>query len=184
MRKNLNLTRLVVLLALTTVIELIGLPQPVTGPLINMMLILTTFILGHWYGVLIGCVTPVIAVIRGLLPAVLVPMVPFIAVGNALLVLGFTVCRMVMGKLTSPLKQSTPLLSQTIGVIFGAGIKFSWLTLSASILLPMIFGIQFSRPIIAMMALPQFITAVIGGGIALVLSRLFRKNQMLNQNPR
>ena len=85
--KTLFISRLALLISLALVIQIVGLPQPITGPLINMLLFLTVTILGWIAGVILGCLTPLAALIRGQLPAVLAPLVPFIAVANAILVL-------------------------------------------------------------------------------------------------
>jgi len=123
--KTLFLTRLVFLLSITLVIELIGLPQPVTGPFINFMLIVTTQIVSATGGAVLGCVTPALAVLRGQLPPPLAPMVPFI------------------------------------------------LYLTARFLLPLLLGKPVSAALVSLMALPQWLTALIGGWLALVFYRFW-----------
>lgn len=55
MRRNTRfLTTTALLLALTVVVQMVGLPQPVTGPLVNAMLFLATFTVGIWGSVVIG----------------------------------------------------------------------------------------------------------------------------------
>ena len=77
------------LLALTLVIQMLGFPQFITGPLVNMMLVLSAFLVGGLAGSLIGGLTPLIAIMRGILPPPLAPMIPFIIVGNIILVLSY-----------------------------------------------------------------------------------------------
>ena len=67
-----SLTRFVFLTALTLSIEMMGLPQPFTGPLINMMLIITSLIINPGAGVILGLFTPILAALRGQLPPPLV----------------------------------------------------------------------------------------------------------------
>ncbi len=88
-KRTLFIARMGIILALTLTLQVAGLPQPVTGPLINAMLLLTAVLFGNVAGVLLGCLTPGLALVRGQLPLALAPMVPFIAVGNALLVFIF-----------------------------------------------------------------------------------------------
>lgn len=64
----------------------LGLPQPITGPLVNALLILTVEWAGPGQAVLVGMVTPVGAAVRGILPLPLLMMIPFISLANALLV--------------------------------------------------------------------------------------------------
>ncbi|NOY60950.1 MAG: hypothetical protein GXO75_18730 [Calditrichaeota bacterium] len=138
------------------------------------MLILTTLVLNPLAGVILGSVSPLVAVIRGQLPPILLPMVPFIIVGNALLVVVFGL----VGKLisfslhhdSSPLKS----IGNWLGLLLGATIKFLWLYASASFVVPLVLGKQLPAPFIAMMAIPQFITAIIGGIFALLIFSMLR----------
>jgi hypothetical protein len=61
------LTLTAVLLALTAAIQMAGLPQPITGPAVNAMLMLTTLVVGMAGGVAVGALTPGIAFLRGIL---------------------------------------------------------------------------------------------------------------------
>jgi hypothetical protein len=162
------ITHLVISISLTLSLEVIGLPQPITGPLVNMMLILTTLILNPPAGIILGCISPLVAVMRGQLPAILLPMVPFIAIGNALLVLIFGTLR----KKYHSAKQ--PLVSPInwIALLSGSTIKFLWLYGAARIVLPIFLGVHLAPNFVAMMALPQFITAVIGSTLALAIYQM------------
>jgi hypothetical protein len=159
------ITHLVILISLTLCVEMLGLPQPVTGPLVNMMLILTTLILNPAAGVSLGCISPLVAVLRGQLPAILLPMVPFIMVGNALLVLVFGALRKKYPPATAPLL--SPI--NWIALVAGSAVKFLWLWGAARIVLPVFLGVRVEAKFIAMMAMPQFITAVIGSILALAI---------------
>ena len=169
------ITRLVILISLTLIIEMIGLPQPVTGPLVNMMLILTSLVLNIMGGAFLGCITPLAAVLRGQLPPFLLPMVPFILIGNVLLVVifGFVKSLLKHQKLTHP----NPFYSiaNWTGLIIGAFIKFFWLYFSATIILPLLLHKELPPEAIALMAAPQLFTALIGGAFALFISNLLKK---------
>jgi len=163
-------TRLAILLAFTLMVQMLGIPQPVTGPLINLVLILTVLLLDIKAAVLVGILTPLIALWRGQLPSILAPMVPFIMAGNAMLVILFG-----LGKKISK-NSRFRLLFNLSGVAISSFIKFIIIYSSARLIIPLLFGIQFSEKILMMMALPQFITAIVGGiaalGIYNFLSRL------------
>ena len=79
-----------ILLAAATGAPLIGIhSQWLTGPIVNMALILAVFIIGIRGALLIGILPSTIALGTGLLPTVLAPMIPFIIISNFLLIGGF-----------------------------------------------------------------------------------------------
>ena len=82
-------SRTAVIFALTLVIQMLGLPQLITGPLVNAFLLLATMFVGVSSGIIIGLFTPWVAFSRGILPAPLGPMIPFIMLGNATFVIVF-----------------------------------------------------------------------------------------------
>jgi hypothetical protein len=174
------IARLAILLALTLLVQMLGLPQPITGPLINMFLFLTLWILNLKAAVLLGVLTPLIAAWRGQLPAVLFPMVPFIGLGNAVLVISFRVTRYYFARFLNRVSQRHPLLVNVFCITSGAILKFTVLYLSANVLIPYLVGSILPEKVILMMSTPQFITAMIGGILALVLYQFFRKISLLS----
>jgi len=170
--KTKRLTRLVFLITMTVIIEMLGLPQPITGPLVNMMLIVTTLLIGSAGGALLGFITPLMAMLRGQLPPFLFPMVPFIIISNFILVTCFSYCR----RYFSQCAQANPLrsLPDWIGLLSGAFFKYAWLFLSAKLLLPIFLGRELPAKFLAAMALPQLITAITGGIIAFMIYNLLR----------
>jgi hypothetical protein len=162
MRKTLFLTRLVFFISLTIVLEMVGLPQPITGPIINMMLFLTVMILSRAGGITLGSLTPILAVLRGQLPAILVPFVPFIIIGNGILVIVYFYFNNNALPGPGPIKS----VRHWIGIGAAAVVKFSWLFISAKYVLPIIFGKSLPPIFITMMSLPQLFTALIGGILA------------------
>ena len=92
-RKVQFITRTAILTALTLAIQMIGMPQYATGPLVNTMLYIGVTFVGILGGVIIGLITPIVAFWYGILPALLGPMVPFIALGNAVLVIIYGLVR-------------------------------------------------------------------------------------------
>lgn len=168
-----KLIRIVVLLTLTLMIQIIGLPQLITGPLINMMLLITALILDPVSGIILGVITPMLALLRGQLPPVLAPMVPFIMVGNAILVGVFSVIR------GSRHKNILTSVQIWIALILASLCKTLWLFLTARFLLPLLLGRQLPELMILAMSFPQFVTAVAGGILALIIYELLHRRSGL-----
>ncbi len=174
-----KLSRLVLLSALTLSMELAGLPQPATGPLVNMMLILTTLVINPFAGVALGAITPLVAALRGQLPALLIPMAPFIMAGNALFVVFFAV---ISNRFTVFGRKEKPLYPAWVwaGLLGGAVVKALWLYGAVRLALPLLLGRPVPPPLLAMMFIPQFITAVIGGVAAFLLFNILQRHFHLN----
>ena len=75
----------VLLFVLALLIPGLGLPQAITGPLVNALLILTVETAGLGAALAVGMVTPMAGLLHGVLPLPLMVMIPFIALGNATL---------------------------------------------------------------------------------------------------
>lgn len=152
-----QLTRLALLLALTLAVQLLRLPAPVTGPLVNLMLILSTALAGPAGGAGIGLLTPWAALLLGIIPPILAPAIPFIMAGNALYCLSY-------GALEGKIKGGS-----AVGVLLGAALKFVVIAGAARWLLvlpPAASGA---------LLLPQLFNAIIGGGAALPLANYLRR---------
>ena len=63
--------------------------QAITGPIVNATLFLAAVLLAPEIAILVGLLPSLIALSSGLLPAPLTPMIPFIMVGNTILILVF-----------------------------------------------------------------------------------------------
>ncbi len=148
------ITKAGLLLALTLVIQMLGFPQFVTGPLVNMMLILSAFFVGGLGGSLIGGLTPWIAFTRGILPPPLAPLIPFIIVGNIILVLSFY---FLQNK------------NRYLAIITGAILKYAILAVGVR------FLVDVPPKIAKMMQIPQLLTAVTGGLLALFIIKFIRR---------
>jgi len=142
------ITRTGILLAVALVVQMGGFPQPITGPLINTILYLAALLVGSWSGIIIGVCTPVIAFMRGILPPPLGPMIPFIALGNGVLVVVFSLLK---GK------------NKILGIILASLVK------DAILATPVKFIVDVPDKIAPIMSLPQLFTALIGGGVALLV---------------
>jgi hypothetical protein len=111
-------------------------------------------IVGWQGGILIGIFTPVIAAMRGILPPPLAPLIPFIALGNAILVILFFW-----------LKSK----NKIFGIIIASLVKFLVLVSAVRLL------VQVPPAVAQMMSFPQLITALAGGFIALLVMNIFKR---------
>ncbi|HSW10186.1 MAG TPA: ECF transporter S component [Bacillota bacterium] len=155
-----TLTRTAILLGVTMAIQMLRMPQPVTGPLINAMLVLTTLTVGMAAGIFIGLLTPWVAFTVGILPPVLGPAIPFIMGGNAALVLVMGAAIRLGHQLKFPQGER---LAQIGGVIVGGFAKY--LVISTAVR----FLIQVPPPVAALLQLPQLFTAWTGGALAVAI---------------
>jgi hypothetical protein len=138
-----------VLLAIASLFPALHLPQYVTGPIVNLTLIIATYVLGVVGGVTIGCLTPWIAFMAGLMP--FLPLVPFIMIGNAIYALSFGLLKRLGA------------VGMIIGIVVGSCMKYLFLAYSVRYL------VQAPPKLVEMMSVPQLLTAGIGGIIALLV---------------
>lgn len=154
MNRNLSitlLTRTALLLAMTLSIQAFRLPPVATGPLVNFMLALSVMMVGTGGGVLIGFITPWIALMVGILPAPLTPAIPFIMAGNVVFCL-----------LIGVFPRKIWLLS--LGVVLGAAAKFAVIGGAVTYILAL-------PPVLTQALLfPQLTNALIGGAVAVGLT--------------
>ena len=141
-----KLTKLAILLGLTLTVQMLGLPQPVTGPAVNGMLILSTLAIGPLGAALIGMLTPVLAFTRGILALPLGPAIPFIIAANWAYVLIFAGLQKV---------------NKIVALGVGAVVKFLVLAVAVR------FFLAVPPPVAKALQLPQLFTAVLGGLVAL-----------------
>lgn len=136
--------------------------QFVTGPIINAVLFIAAATLGAGNAVLIGLFPSVVALVSGLLPAVLAPMIPFIMISNAILIVVF-----------SGLRKT----NFWAGVFGGTLFKYAFLYLTSTIVVNLITNNNVATKAAAtMMAWPQIVTALAGGVIAFGVLKIYEKN--------
>lgn len=159
------LVRSGLLLACAVAFQLVGRNVPqinqfLVGPIINAILLASAFLCGTWWGIAIGALTPVTAFLAGQLNPVLGPFIPFIILGNAVIIIAF-----------GTLKRYK-LWGRIAGVVLGSFLKFGFLVLASRELIHII-NISFDKKgetiLLKAMGSMQLITALIGGCIALVL---------------
>ncbi|MCX7885404.1 MAG: ECF transporter S component [Caloramator sp.] len=166
------------LLAFAIVFQAIGRNIPsvnqfIIGPVINAILLIATFMCGIWWGVAIGALTPWTAWILGQLPQAMGPFIPFIALGNAIYVVAFGILR------------HYKKWGRVFGYLAGSVLKYLFLYISALKLIYLFkinLPVKVSSKLAVMMGIPQLITALLGGAIALVLiEMLLRRNIKLEE---
>lgn len=138
--------------------------QFIAGPIVNAVLFISTVVLGAGAGALIAFLPSMISVFTGLLPLPLLPMVPYIIMGNVILVLIF-------GSLRKK--------NFWLGVLSASVLKFIFLFLASSFIVNLFIKESLPPKIIAMMAWPQLITALAGGIIAWAFLEKFKKLKKL-----
>jgi hypothetical protein len=143
-----------VLLAIAAVFPMFKFPQYITGSVVNFVLLIAVYVLDVWDGVVIGCVTPWIALMTGQMPFAYMP--PFIMIGNAIYVLAF-------GILTFGILKRFKNVGMIAGIVIGAVLKWSFLSFAVRHL------VKAPAPLVLMMSYPQLITALIGGAIAFIV---------------
>ncbi|WP_298840369.1 ECF transporter S component [Clostridium sp.] len=162
-------------LALAIVFQVVGknfpgISQFFVGPAVNAILIITAVICGSTYGVLVGSLTPLLAYLTGQLASPLGPFIPFIIISNILFVLSFIILNK-RGK-----------YGQYLGIIIGSFVKYIFLSISASKLIPLFelnIPTKIVNKLVITMGIPQLITALIGGCFALIIISILRKRKVL-----
>ncbi len=151
------LARFLTLASVATIMPFYIHLQWVTGPIVNALLILTLFLVGIRSALVLCLVPSMMALAGGLLPAVLAPVVPFIMIGNVILVLA-------VDRFYNLAKSANK--GYWFGVIFGASAKFVFLILSVNFIAKLLIRQELAAKVAQMMSWPQFATAITGGLIA------------------
>lgn len=148
-----------ILLGLSIVLPLFH-SQYATGPLVNAVLFLSAVLTGSIGAMFIAMVPSVIALSTGLLPIVLAPAVPFIMLGNAVLIATFS------------LMQKKNFWLAAVAASFT---KFIFLFGSNQIVIGLISKKQAAAAAASMLSYPQLVTALAGAVLAwLILKGLKR----------
>lgn len=138
--------------------------QFVTGPIVNATLFLGAYYLGNGNAILVGLVPSVTALSAGLLPLALAPMVPFIMVSNAILIISFNAVRK---------------FNFGSAVIISSLAKYLFLYLTASFVISKFMPQTLATKAgLVMMAWPQLVTALAGGLIAFGIIKLIKKEKI------
>jgi len=148
-------------LAIATVIPALIHQQFITGPIVNAILFSSTIILGTESAIMIGLIPSLIALSFGLLSPALAPMVPFIMMSNALLVMIFS---------------SLQKRNYWMSMIFASILKFLFLFATSSIVINLLIKKEVATKVAQMMSWPQLITALMGGITAFLIIKAKKKD--------
>ena len=132
----------------------------IVGPLVNMTLLIAAAVVGSTSAILIGCLTPLMAFVLRI--STFLPVVPFIMVANAILVLTFNLIR----------KRLIP-YGNIVAMILAAFVKFAFLAISIRYFVTL-FVDAVKPPMVTLFTLPQLTSALIGGTLALVISHYLK----------
>jgi hypothetical protein len=153
---------LVVLLALATAAPIFFKQQLITGTIVNASLILAVSLLGARDGLIVGLIPSSVALATGLLSPVLAPMIPFIIIGNSILVLAFAY----LGK-----------LNFWAGAVVGSLLKFAFLYGTSMVVIGLLINKQIAPTVAQMLSWPQLVTAVAGSIAAFAILQGLKKYQ-------
>lgn len=172
MKKVFWITQTAVLLALLVALQYLtkGFGQLVTGSCVNAILAIAVLLVGLGSGITVALVSPVLAYLLGIAPQILV--VPAIMVGNALFVtvlwaLASRPRMKLVGVLTAAVCKFAALYLIVAKVV--CGLLASALLASGALKEPMLKALP------ATFSWPQLVTALIGGGLALLIVPALKK---------
>ena len=176
-----TITETAIMLALLVALQAVTKPlgQLVTGSCVNAVLAITALLVGMSGGIAVALMSPVFAFLFGIAPN-FITVLP-IMIGNTCFVI---LLRLIAGR------NHKPLWRQPVALVAAAGVKFAVLYLlvvelicgvAADVLLGKKLGsiVVLAPPMLkllpGMFAWPQLFTALIGGGVALLLTPVLRK---------
>lgn len=173
--KVMYITQTAVMLALLIGVQLLtrSFGQFVTGSMVNLILLVSVFIIGIYGGLTIAVLSPLLAFLSGIGPA-FIQIIPFIAIGNALfVVLAWLIAKNFIGCL-----RSKDIAISSLGLVAASITKFLFLWVGVVLFaLPLIPGIKEKQ--IAVMAAafswPQLVTALIGSVLAMIIIPQLKK---------
>ncbi len=171
------ITRTAVMLALLVALQALTKPmgQLVTGSFVNAVLGVTVLVSGLYSGITVAFVSPVLAYLLGIAPQILT--VPAIMVGNTVFVVALY---FIAGK------GSKLIVRQMLAWVSAAVAKFAVLygivkllicgVLADSLLASGMLKAPMLQALPATFSWPQLVTALIGGGVALLIAPVIRKS--------
>lgn len=149
-----------VLIGIAVVVPAVIHIQAITGPIVNAVFFLAVFLFAPEVAILVGLLPSLVALAGGLLPAVLAPMIPFIMLGNAILILTFYY-----------LKKRNFWLGVGVASLF----KFLFLFSTSSVVINLLLNKEVAQKVALMMSWPQLLTALVGGGIAYFVLKILKR---------
>ena len=148
-----------ILLILIAVVPSIVHFQWITGPMVNAILIIAAITIGPMEAIMLGLMPSTVALATGLLPLPLAPMIPFIMIGNAIMIMTFYYMKD----------------NFWAGITIAALFKFAFLHGSVLLVMSKLLDGKIVSKLAVMMSWPQFATAIIGGVIAYFILKGIKK---------
>jgi hypothetical protein len=178
-KKALWITQTAMLIALIVLSQLLSkvippifvgpfnLSQLVTGSLVNLVLVVGACVSGFSAATTAALISPVLAAFFGIIPGGLPQMVPVVMAGNVAIVLIIWICF----RASNGLYKRGAVLLNIFGVAAGAFVKMAvmW-SATVKIIVPLFkVAPKLEKILVATVSAPQFVTAVIGGLIAMAI---------------
>ena len=168
--KVLWITRTAVFIALLVALQAATRPmgQFVTGTIVNLILAVAVMTIGPAAGVTVSAVSPAMAWVFGIAPNPV--LMPFIAIGNALFVL--------LWHFIGNIDKGNKYFVYIVAMVAAASAKFAALYLGVvHIAIPFILDLNETQTAVmsGMFSLPQLVTALAGGAIAIAIFPTLRK---------
>ncbi|MEA4816040.1 MAG: ECF transporter S component [Lachnospiraceae bacterium] len=140
----------------------------VTGSIVNLLLIISVMTCGLSSGLAVGVISPIMAKLFGIGP--LWSLIPFIMLGNSVLIL--------LWHLVDKLNKGNKFFPYILALVFAATAKFFTLYIGiVKIAIPLFLGLpeKQAAAISNMFSVPQLITAMIGGALAITILPTLKK---------
>lgn len=170
------ITETAIMLALLVTLQALTKPagQFVTGSCVNAVLAISVLVGGLWSGVTVALISPVLAFLLGIAPQILT--VPAIMAGNTVFVL---LLHLIAGaKTASVVKRIIAWLAAAVAkfaTLYVIVVKIICGVMSASLLAAGTLKEPMLKALPATFSWPQLVTALIGGGIAMLIVPVIRK---------
>jgi hypothetical protein len=173
--KIIYMTQTAVMLALLIGVQFVtrSFGQFVTGSMVNLILLVSVFIIGIYGGITIAILSPILAFLAGIGPA-FIQIIPFIAIGNTL----FVAIAWIISKASISNSNKKDIMISSIGLIAASVSKFLFLLFGlVTIALPLIPGIKEKQAAVigASFSWPQLVTALIGSMLAMIIIPQLKK---------
>lgn len=145
----------------------INLAQLITGSLVNLILITGAFVPGMASAGTAALVSPILAAFFGIIPGGLPHMVLVVMAGNLVIVFVTWLCF----RASNGLGKGSAIALSVTGVVVGALLKaFAMWGATEKIIVPVLHvAPKLEKILVSVVSLPQFITAIIGGAIAILI---------------
>jgi hypothetical protein len=159
-------------IALPLAVAVLALPafvhnQAITGPLVNLELVVLLFLLGRREALIFSFLPSIVALSGGLLPFAAAPLLPFIMASNVILVL-------TLDHFSKNFAWPRGYFKGAFGAAF---LKFAFLFLSVRIGADAFFSASVASLAAKMFGATQFVSAIIGLTLAFPILLFFRRPQ-------